>query len=93
MGRVLKTGGKYIYITFGQPHFRKPILMKKRYQWSMEMIRLGDFFHYYIYILTKHVGELDSDEWEKPAPTEWSFQPASNLEADDPSDILGIFID
>jgi len=39
--RVLKPNGLYIQITFGQPHFRKPVLHKPEYGWSLEVRTLG----------------------------------------------------
>jgi ubiquinone/menaquinone biosynthesis C-methylase UbiE len=50
--RVLKPGGKFIYITFGQPHFRKRHLLRK--EWELAVTTLGDMFHYYAYVLHKH---------------------------------------
>ncbi|KDQ26906.1 hypothetical protein PLEOSDRAFT_1093840 [Pleurotus ostreatus PC15] len=48
--RVLKKGtGRFVYLTFGQPHFRKRYLTKP--QTTLEVKELGDFFHYYLYIL------------------------------------------
>lgn len=50
--RLLRpNGGRFIYITFGQPHFRRPLL--ERTCWHMEVRQLGDMFHYYCYVLTK----------------------------------------
>lgn len=49
--RVLKDGGRFIYITFGQPHFRLPHL--RREGCTVETIELGTSFHYYFYVLTK----------------------------------------
>ncbi|KAJ1905703.1 hypothetical protein IWQ60_012226, partial [Tieghemiomyces parasiticus] len=51
--RVLKPGGKFIYITFGQPHFRKPHLIRDKC--TLEVRTIGDAFHYYVYIITKQV--------------------------------------
>jgi len=53
VSRILRPGGLFIYITFGQPHFRRPLLLKDEYQWNLELKTIGDFFHYYVYILTK----------------------------------------
>lgn len=50
---VLKRGGLFFYITFGQPHFRKPLLLKECYNWVLDIQRLGDDFHYFVYILKK----------------------------------------
>jgi ubiquinone/menaquinone biosynthesis C-methylase UbiE len=53
VSRILKPGGKYIYITFGQPHFRKPLMLKDKYGWTFQQETIGDCFHYFIYVLTK----------------------------------------
>ncbi|KAG2186614.1 hypothetical protein INT44_002838 [Umbelopsis vinacea] len=50
--RVLKVGGKFIYITFGQPHFRKRHLERDCWD-GIKVSTLGDAFHYFIYEMTK----------------------------------------
>lgn len=40
--------GRFIYLTFGQPHFRRPHLLRD--QWHIETRTIGDMFHYYLYI-------------------------------------------
>ena len=48
--RVLrKPGGIFIYLTFGQPHFRKRYLTRPGT--TLEVRALGEAFHYYLYIL------------------------------------------
>ncbi|KAF8310068.1 S-adenosyl-L-methionine-dependent methyltransferase [Clavulina sp. PMI_390] len=48
--RVLrKSTGVFIYITFGQPHFRRRFLTREG--WSLEIRELGETFHYYCYIM------------------------------------------
>ncbi|KAI0718817.1 S-adenosyl-L-methionine-dependent methyltransferase [Fomitopsis betulina] len=48
--RVLrKPGGIFIYLTFGQPHFRKRYLTRPHT--NLEVRALGEAFHYYLYIL------------------------------------------
>ncbi|GAM24960.1 hypothetical protein SAMD00019534_081350 [Acytostelium subglobosum LB1] len=50
--RVLKVGGKFVIISFGQPHFRKQYI--KREQWEdIKVSTIGDFFGYFIYEMTK----------------------------------------
>ncbi|KAF9580504.1 hypothetical protein BGW38_002833, partial [Lunasporangiospora selenospora] len=49
--RVLKVGGKFLYITFGQPHFRKRHL--ERDCWTVETSTLGVAFHYFFYRMVK----------------------------------------
>lgn len=47
--RVLKPGGIFIYLTFGQPHFRRRYLTRPGT--TLEVRALGEAFHYYLYIL------------------------------------------
>ncbi|KAF9006021.1 S-adenosyl-L-methionine-dependent methyltransferase [Cyathus striatus] len=48
--RVLrKDSGIFIYLTFGQPHFRRRYL--ERPGTTLEIRTLGEAFHYYLYIL------------------------------------------
>lgn len=49
--RVLRPGGKFIYLTFGQPHFRRRYLTRPGC--SLEVKELGEAFHYYLYVMTK----------------------------------------
>ncbi|KIM63345.1 hypothetical protein SCLCIDRAFT_117553 [Scleroderma citrinum Foug A] len=52
--RVLRPEGKFIYITFGQPHFRKRFLMGEHTpNTRLEVKTLGETFHYFMYILRK----------------------------------------
>ena len=46
---VLKPGGVFIYLTFGQPHFRRRYL--DRPGTALEIRKLGDAFHYFLYIV------------------------------------------
>jgi len=47
--RVLSSAGLFLYLTFGQPHFRKRYLSKPGTR--LEVRQLGEAFHYYFYIL------------------------------------------
>ncbi|SPO24034.1 related to SEE1 - probable lysine methyltransferase [Ustilago trichophora] len=49
---LLKVGGKFIYITFGQPHFRQKYLEQVK-GWKVECRTLGEAFHYFVYVATK----------------------------------------
>ncbi|TFK26215.1 S-adenosyl-L-methionine-dependent methyltransferase [Coprinopsis marcescibilis] len=49
--RVLGDKGIFIYLTFGQPHFRKRYL--KGDNTTLEVRALGEAFHYYLYIVRK----------------------------------------
>jgi ubiquinone/menaquinone biosynthesis C-methylase UbiE len=50
--RVLRKDGLFVYLTFGQPHFRRRYL--KREGTTLEIKELGEAFHYYLYILRKN---------------------------------------
>jgi len=48
--RVLRKGsGTFLYLTFGQPHFRRRYLTRP--DTTLEIQQIGDAFHYYLYIL------------------------------------------
>ncbi|KAI9033996.1 S-adenosyl-L-methionine-dependent methyltransferase [Phycomyces nitens] len=49
--RVVKVGGVFIYITFGQPHFRKRHLTRDC--WEIKTRTMGDAFHYFFYTMRK----------------------------------------
>ncbi|KAG5145448.1 hypothetical protein JHK84_030991 [Glycine max] len=51
--RVLKAGGTFISVTFGQPHFRRPIFNAPDFNWSVEWTTFGETFHYFVYVLKK----------------------------------------
>jgi len=53
VSRVLKPGGKFIQITFSQPHFRRNVMQKDEYNWEYKAITIGTGFHYYVYVMTK----------------------------------------
>ncbi|KAK0202748.1 S-adenosyl-L-methionine-dependent methyltransferase [Desarmillaria ectypa] len=48
--RVLrKSTGVFVYLTFGQPHFRRRFLARP--ETSLHIKELGEAFHYYLYIV------------------------------------------
>ena len=49
----MKQNGKFISITFHQPHFRKLIYAKEKYDWSISQFTIGETFHYFVYVMTK----------------------------------------
>jgi ubiquinone/menaquinone biosynthesis C-methylase UbiE len=51
--RVCKPGGYFIQITFGQPHFRKPMLLREGFKWEVTTETFGDGFPYFVYIFHK----------------------------------------
>ncbi|XP_004507399.1 uncharacterized protein [Cicer arietinum] len=59
--RVLKPDGIFISITFGQPHFRRPIFNAPDFSWSVEWTTFGETFHYFVYVLKKGQRSLNED--------------------------------
>ncbi|XP_076837746.1 EEF1A lysine methyltransferase 4 isoform X1 [Brachyhypopomus gauderio] len=53
VSRVLTPGGRFISVTFAQPHFRKRLYARTEYGWSVKHYHYGDSFHYFLYVLTK----------------------------------------
>ncbi|KAI3861178.1 hypothetical protein MKX03_026351 [Papaver bracteatum] len=59
--RVLKPDGVFVSISFGQPHFRRPLFEAPEFSWSIEWKTFGDGFHYFFYILKKGRRMTDSE--------------------------------
>ncbi|XP_042315822.1 EEF1A lysine methyltransferase 4 [Sceloporus undulatus] len=53
VSRVLRPGGRFISITFAQPHFRKRHYAQAAYGWSIRHAVYGDGFHYFFYVMVK----------------------------------------
>lgn len=54
ISRVLKPqGGRFLSLTFAQPHFRSPFYAKDKYSWNVTHETFGTGFHYFCYIMTK----------------------------------------
>lgn len=53
--RVLKPGGLFIYISFGQPHFRLPYLNRNEWVGGVKVTTLGDggLLQYFFYKMEK----------------------------------------
>jgi hypothetical protein len=52
--RVLRDDGFFLYITYRQPHFVKPILNgHKEWDMTMETLGGGDSFEYFGFVLKK----------------------------------------
>ena len=55
VARVLKPGGRWLYVTFRQPHFVRP-QVEREGMWEVGVERLADgpgMFEYFAYVLTK----------------------------------------
>lgn len=53
VSRVLRPGGRFISITFAQPHFRKRHYAQPAYGWSLRHSTYGAGFHYFFYVMCK----------------------------------------
>ena len=65
VARVLRPGGSWLYITYRQPHFMKPLLTREK-QWSLSVETLKDpdgagGFDYFGFVMKKHL-----EDEEKP---------------------------
>ncbi|GAA5827570.1 hypothetical protein JCM5353_001620 [Sporobolomyces roseus] len=49
--RVLKPDGVLLYLTFGQPHFRRQHLTRPG--WKLDILEVGEGFAYYFYVLRR----------------------------------------
>eukprot|EP01018_Ginkgo_biloba_P032051 Gb_17789 [translate_table: standard] len=63
--RVLTPEGVFISISFGQPHFRRPLFEAAGFTWSMEWSTFGDGFHYFFYTLKKGTRTLSFNRERK----------------------------
>ncbi|MGH0175052.1 UNVERIFIED_CONTAM: hypothetical protein FKN15_069535 [Acipenser sinensis] len=52
VSRVLQPGGRFISITFTQPHFRKQQYAREEFCWSARHDAYGSGFHYFLYVMT-----------------------------------------
>jgi len=50
---ILKPGGKFISIAFAQPHFRKPLYARSKYDWDIRTETFGEGFHFFYYVMEK----------------------------------------
>ncbi|GJP48871.1 hypothetical protein CLOM_g8145 [Closterium sp. NIES-68] len=51
--RVLTPHGRLLSITFGQPHFRRPLYEAPHLTWTLQHTTFGDSFHYFLLHLAK----------------------------------------
>lgn len=53
IARLLRADGRFVSITFAQPHFRLPYYAVADYDWSCEVHKLGTYFHFFAYRMVK----------------------------------------
>eukprot|EP00696_Hemimastix_kukwesjijk_P006352 gnl/Hemi2/18046_TR5962_c0_g1_i1.p2 gnl/Hemi2/18046_TR5962_c0_g1~~gnl/Hemi2/18046_TR5962_c0_g1_i1.p2 ORF type:complete len:152 (+),score=37.34 gnl/Hemi2/18046_TR5962_c0_g1_i1:360-815(+) len=68
VARVLRPGGVYVQVTFGQPHFRKKYFDNPEYGWTVSNHLLGEGFGYYCFVLRKE-GLLEPEASTPAAPS------------------------
>ncbi|KAL8188122.1 UNVERIFIED_CONTAM: EEF1A lysine methyltransferase 4 [Gekko kuhli] len=61
VSRVLQPRGRFISVTFAQPHFRKRHYAQPAYGWSTRHVTYGSGFHYFLYVMQKGEGLSPSD--------------------------------
>ena len=50
---MLRDGGRFLSISFGQPHFRRRHLLQLAYGWDLSYTPVGVSFHYFVYRMLK----------------------------------------
>ncbi|CAF1072793.1 unnamed protein product [Rotaria sp. Silwood1] len=69
--------GRFISISFQQPHFRRPFLAKKKYQWSIQVHSVSDgneSMEYFVYVMTKGEQMNEEDQLlEEGKSTKWNW--------------------
>ena len=60
--RVLKPGGMFLWLSFRQPHFVKPLILRESWNTEVRTLpdRSGGVFQYFAYVMTKHSVDLAS---------------------------------
>jgi EEF1A lysine methyltransferase 4 len=56
--RVLRPGGRFLYISFGQPHFRLPHLERPEWKFGVKTTVFGEggLLQYFLYEMEKREG-------------------------------------
>ncbi|XP_078524130.1 EEF1A lysine methyltransferase 4 [Lissotriton helveticus] len=90
VSRVLRPGGRFISITFAQPHFRKRHYAQPGYSWSISCSTYGSDFHFFFYVMRKgeelsaEDHELGQKLWQPNIPP----PPGRMLDAEENEDYL-----
>lgn len=53
VSNLLVTGGRFLSLTFAQPHFRKKLLCQPQFDWSVDHLTYGEGFYFFFYIMVK----------------------------------------
>ncbi len=68
VARILVPGGTFLYITYRQPHFIRPLLIREEI-WRLDVQKLpdqgaGGVFEYFAYMMKKH-GATGEAKWKE----------------------------
>ncbi|KAM8839308.1 EEF1A lysine methyltransferase 4 isoform 1-T2 [Synchiropus picturatus] len=90
VSRCLKPGGLFISVTFAQPFFRKRLLARAEYHWSIKQYSYGDGFEYFVYVMTKgeELSPEDAALERKLQEKDAESSPPRWTEVDDKDDFL-----
>ncbi|XP_022709153.1 endothelin-converting enzyme 2-like isoform X5 [Varroa jacobsoni] len=50
---LLRPGGRFVSVTFTQPHFRLKYYQHEEYKWKINYETFGEGFHYFFYVATR----------------------------------------
>ena len=78
ISRCLRSdAGRFLSISFQQPHFRRPFLAKSKYRWSIEVHSVSDrheSMEYFVYVMTKGQPMSEEDHLlEQGISERWSW--------------------
>ncbi|KAG7525041.1 EEF1A lysine methyltransferase 4 [Solea senegalensis] len=90
ISRCLKPRGRFISVTFAQPHFRKRLYARTEYNWSIKQYSYGEGFGYFVYVMTKGEQLSAEDAALEKKPEDANSPPNSNAttQKEDEEDFL-----
>ena len=77
MSNILTASGRFISVTFAQPHFRKCLYAKPEYGWSIRTETFGEGFHFFFYVMTRGhpLSDDDAKLWRNSLERQSACQP------------------
>ncbi|XP_053213775.1 EEF1A lysine methyltransferase 4-like [Panonychus citri] len=95
ISRLLKPDGKFISLSFNQPHFRGKLYSNDKYDWRIKSIdTIGVNFHHYLYVIQKGLSQTESADYyvyQPPAIT--TIKSEETIEEREENDIFAINLD
>ena len=66
VSRVLSEGGRFVQVSFAQPHFRLRYLQRRGYRWRVTTQRLGEGVGaVYVYVMRKGADDAEEADYEE----------------------------